>query len=112
MVDALLKKVSPSLGKQEFDVAKKTLTKYYLLYTDLFGTSQALKLSDPSYRNFYIQIANNHEKYRTFQEKIIRIRTAEKVSDFHTDMESLVSTELVRHLDESIYERGVAMIRR
>lgn len=111
MVDALLRKISSNTSARELDATKKTLTKYYLLYIDLFGSSQAQKLSDPSYRDLYIQIANNHEKYRAFQEKIIRIRTAEKVSDFHTDMESLLSTELVRHLDESIYERGVAMIR-
>jgi hypothetical protein len=91
IVDELLKKISTKTTPLELDATKKALTKYYLLYADLTNPTEAQRLSDKAYRATFIQSAGVQEKYKAMQEKIIKIRTKEKISAFHDEIESLVS---------------------
>lgn len=112
LIDTLLQRLSSiGLSRQEIDSIKKAISKYTLLYGDFTNPEEARKISNVEYRNKFIQSANGQEKYKAIQEKIIHIRTVEKLSDLQHEIESLTSMELIKHLNESIFERGIETIR-
>ena len=101
--DKLLKKLNSS---NEIEI-RKALKKYYLLYEQLFWTSEANKLNKPEYRSEILSVTD----YNWYRGPILKIQTQENLWELLEEVEDSMSQELSNHFLETFFENGVNMLR-
>lgn len=108
-IDRLLELLSKNDWKDRKDI-ERSIKKYLALYGQLFPEEKINNLNNRDYRKSILSTKNN-DKYREYEEKLIRISTKEKISALLDDIEWSITKEIDEHFYESFFEEWMNMLR-